>query len=225
MNYRQQRGVAYLSTLIALPVLGALIGGAIQLGLIYQAKAVLNHAVLTAARTGATNNADPQAINNGLARGLAPLYVSGTSYLRAQGAIQTRVRLDILGNSCVRILNPNREAFRDHDVTNADPLRDNTISIYELNTLPITIGAVSGTSIQDAMILQLYVVYGARASVPVIGPLLTRLIAIWGDASGYRLRLLLQGRIPIESQAIVRMSSSARLSDMVESRSSDRFSC
>jgi len=75
------------------------------------------------------------------------------------------------------------------------------------------------------MILQLYVVYGARASVPVIGPLLTRLIAIWGDASGYRLRLLLQGRIPIESQAIVRMSSSARLSDMVESRSSDRFSC
>ena len=70
----RQRGVAMAATVIALPVLGIVIGGAIQLGLLFEAKATLNHAVLQAARAGMTNHAERETISTGLMRGLLPLY-------------------------------------------------------------------------------------------------------------------------------------------------------
>ena len=63
-----QHGSAIVETVIALPILLVVILGAIQFGLIYEAKATLNHASLQAARAGAVNNAQPEALRNGLAK-------------------------------------------------------------------------------------------------------------------------------------------------------------
>src|SRR5688572_15912434 len=69
-----QSGAAMVETLIALPILLTIVLGAVQFGLIYRAKATVNHGALQAARAGAVSNADLQAMQRGLASGLLPLY-------------------------------------------------------------------------------------------------------------------------------------------------------
>ncbi len=224
-RYKSQTGAAFLSTLIALPVLGAFVGGSIEMGLLYQKRAVLNSAVLTAARSGAHEGASPQAIRQGLARGLAPIYVKDGSYAQMQTQAVASAYADIIANSCVRILNPNRGAFTDFDVTPADPKRDNTISLYELETLNLGVGSASGTKIQDAMLLQVYVLYGAKTNIPVIGSVITSVMSGLSSAGGMKKTLLARGRIPIEVQGVTRMQSNAVLSDMIEKKGQGKFSC
>ncbi len=224
-RFKREAGAAFLSTLIALPVLGAFVGGSIELGLLYQKRAVLNSAVISAARSGAHEGASPQAIRQGLARGMAPLHVKGSGYGEMQTRVLANSYADVMANACVRILNPNKGAFTDFDVTPADPKRDNTISLYELETLNLGVGAASGTSIQDAMLLQVYVLYGAKTNVPVIGSVMTRLMASLAPTGGMKKKFLQRGRFPIEVQGITRMQSNAVLSDMVEKKAAGKFSC
>ena len=222
---RTQAGSDFLSTLIALPVIGAFLGGATELGLLYQKRALLNAAAANAARTGAHENASEAAIKRGLVSGLAPMYVRGSGYAEMQARVATVARIDIEANACIRILNPNKGAFTDFDVTPADPKRDNTISLYELETLNLGVGTASGTTIQDAMLLQVYVLYGAEPQVPVLGPLITQTMARFSGATGMKRTLLQGGRIPIEVQSIARMQSNAVLNGIVESRGNGKFEC
>ena len=222
---KRQRGIAYLTTLIALPVLGALIGGAIQLGLLFHAKLVLNYAVLHAARAGAHGNALAPKISDGLIQGLKPLYVSDQSYESLTTEAYVRAKQDVEINSCIKVLNPSQEAFVDFDVTLADPLRDNTIAYYELDNLPATPGVASGVSIQQAMNLQVYVLYGARAEVPLIGPLITAILLRLTKGSSVRQGMLARNRVPIEAHAFVRMSSNAKLSTIVAAKGTGKYSC
>src|SRR5262245_45041264 len=107
-----QRGAAIVETVIALPILLAVILGAIQVGLIYEAKATLNHAGLQAARAGAVSNAQPHALRTGLARGLVPLY-SPDSSMEGVASTLARINADLATDARIRILNPTREAFED----------------------------------------------------------------------------------------------------------------
>jgi len=215
MNWRLQRGAAAVTSLLALPVLGLLLGGAIQLTLIYQAKITLNHAVESAARSAAVNNADSKAIYQGLARGLLPLFVSSKNYRQLQTKVYTEILPELTANACIVILSPSKEAFMDFDQTPADPKKDNQISYYELSTGIRHKGSMSGATIQDAMVLRLYVVYGAKANVPVVGPLITRLMAVSGKFSPFKLRMLLQNRVPVTSYFTTQMYSNAKLNALV----------
>ena len=70
--HRMQSGIAGVESLVALPILLFLGLGALQFGLVFQARHALNHALVEAARAGSVAHADPQAIRTGLARGLLP---------------------------------------------------------------------------------------------------------------------------------------------------------
>src|SRR5690349_3170617 len=107
-----QRGVAIIETVIALPILLAVILGAIQFGLIYEAKATLNYATLQAARSGSVSHAELGAIRQGLARGIVPLY-SPDSSLSGYASVLARANQDVSADARIRILNPTREAFDD----------------------------------------------------------------------------------------------------------------
>ena len=98
----RQRGAAIVETVIALPILLAIILGSIQFGLIYRAKATLNFAGLQAARAGAVDHARPEAIRTGLARGLAPLYSPDSS---VEGVARTieRIHAALVADARVRI--------------------------------------------------------------------------------------------------------------------------
>lgn len=208
-----------ISTLIALPIIGILFGGAVQLGLLYQANSIVNLAAQEAARTAATKNASSESVIRGLATGLNSLYVGGSGdYHDIKRGIDNYIPSDLRRHSCVAILSPSAAAFSDFDVTAADPIQDNKISVWELASLPRTPGAVSGKSIQDAMNLKIKVVYGARADVPIVGPLITKMILQFSSVSGVKRKILENNRIPIEGFGESRMQSDAILNAKMEQR-------
>ena len=88
-----------------------LLGGSIQLALLYHARSVLNYAVHMAARSAVTDQAAPEAIYTGLARGLMPLFASSKDYTSTKANVYTKAMPDVLANTCVRIISPSREAL------------------------------------------------------------------------------------------------------------------
>jgi len=214
-----QRGAAIVEAVVALPILLAVILGTIQFGFIHEAKAVLNHAVLQAARTGAVSNAEPDAIRRGLARGLAPLYVQGSS-LQDVATTVARLNTQLRSDAQIRILNPTREAFDDFAVE-VGGLRQ--IPNDRLHMRSTGIGERSGLNIQDANLLRVQVTYGYELKVPLvdwfISRALLRIRRSLGNPSPFEQQLLARTRLPIVATSTVRMQSPARLSDAVVRRS------
>jgi len=214
----RQRGVAMVETVIALPILLAVILGAIQFGLIYEAKATLNHASLQAAREGAVSNAQPQALRSGLARGLLPLY-SPESSLQGIATTLARINAELATDARIRILNPTREAFEDFG-EEVDGVTE--IPNDHLHTRSTTVGASSGLNIQDANLLRVQITYGYELKVPLVNWFISRVLL--GVRSGgsnmdpFEQQLLRRMRLPIIATSTVRMQSPARMSDMVVAR-------
>ncbi|HEY6642172.1 phospholipase effector Tle1 domain-containing protein [Povalibacter sp.] len=214
----RQRGAAIVEAVIALPILLAVILGAIQFGLIYQAKATLNFAGLQAARAGAVSNAQPEAIRGGLARGLAPLYSPDAS---VDGVVNTiaRINASLLQDARIRILNPTREAFEDF-AEEVDGVRE--IPNDRLHSRSTSVGTLSGMNIQDANLLRVEVTYGYELNVPLVNWFISRvLLSTRRAGSGmdaFQQQLLRRGRLPIVTTATVRMQSPARMSDAVMAR-------
>ncbi len=211
------RGTAIVETVIALPILLVVIFGIIQFALIYEAKATLNHAALQAARAGAVQNAQPDAIRSGLARGLVPLYSPDPS---VAGIVSTlaRVNAELRSTARVRILNPTREAFADFS-EEVDGVRE--IPNDRLHARSTAIGAQSGLNIQDANLLRVQITYGYELKVPIVNWFITRtLLALNGEQpyDAFEQQLLRRTLLPIIATSTVRMHSPARLSDLVVSR-------
>jgi hypothetical protein len=213
----RQRGTAIVETVIALPILLVVIFGIIQFALIYEAKATLNHAALQAARAGAVEHAQPEAIRSGLARGLAPLY-SPDSSLQGYAATLARIEGELLRDARIRILNPTREAFTDFS-EDVDGIRE--IPNDRLHARSTAIGPQSGLNIQDANLLRVQITYGYDLKVPIVNWFITRtLLALTGAQTYDRFEreLLRRTLLPIIATSTVRMHSPARLSDLVVSR-------
>jgi hypothetical protein len=213
----RERGVAIAETVIALPILLALILGIIQFALIYEAKATLNHATLLAARAGAVEHAQPQAILSGLARGLVPLY-SPNSSLQGYQSTLARVTAAVAGDARVRILNPTREAFADFS-EEVEGVRE--IPNDRLHVRSTALGTQSGLNIQDANLLRVQVMYGYELNVPLVNWFITRTLLAFDGDHGYdafERQLLRRTRLPILSTSTVRMHTPARMSDLVVAR-------
>lgn len=213
----RQRGAAMIETVIALPILLAVILGSIQFGLIYEAKATLNHAALQAARAGAVEHADPEAIRRGLARGLVPLY-SPPSSLAGFASTFARVNGELRTDARIRILNPTREAFADFS-EEIDGVRE--IPNDRLHVRSTALGAQSGLNIQDANLLRVEITYGYELKVPLVNWFITRTLLTLRGGRGYdafERQLLRRTLLPIISTSTVRMQSPARMSDLVVSR-------
>ncbi|HEY4365686.1 MAG TPA: DUF6531 domain-containing protein [Steroidobacteraceae bacterium] len=215
---RHCQGAAIVETVIALPILLAVILGAIQFGLVYEAKATLNHASLQAARAGAVANANPEAIRLGLARGLVLLY-SPESSLQGVAATAARINAALLTDARIRILNPTREAFADFGEETSG-VRE--IPNDRLHTRSTTLGAQSGLNIQDANILKVEVTYGYKLKVPLVNWFISRILLSTrrngGATRAFEQQLLRRTLLPVIATATVRMQSPARLNDLVVSR-------
>lgn len=214
----RQRGAAIAETVIALPILLALILGTIQFALIYEAKATLNHATLLAARAGAVEHAQPQAILSGLARGLVPLYSPHASFQGYQSTL-ARVTTAVAADARARILNPTQEAFADFS-EEVEGVRE--IPNDRLHVRSTALGTQSGLNIQDANLLRVQVTYGYELNVPLVNWFITRtLLAFDDDDEGYdafERQLLRRTRLPILATSTVRMHTPARMSNLVVAR-------
>ena len=213
----RERGVAIAETVIALPILLALILGIIQFALIYEAKATLNHATLLAARAGAVDHAQPPAILSGLARGLVPLYSPDSSFQGYQSTL-ARVTAAVAADARVRILNPTQEAFADFS-EEVDGVRE--IPNDRLHVRSTALGTQSGLNIQDANLLRVQVMYGYELNVPLVNWFITRTLLAFDSDDAYdafERQLLQRTRLPILSTSTVRMHTPARMSDLVVAR-------
>ncbi len=218
---RLQRGAAMAATIIALPVLGAIIGSAIQLGLVFQAKATLNHAVLQAARVGSVARGDQFRMLDGLARGIMPLFSPNTSSIAAINAAREDAFEDVLLNACLVILNPTEETFFDHKVF---VFPEAFIPNEDLHILPTTLGnntqlpsgRVGNISIQDANILKIHVIYGVPLRIPLIGPIFARALEKSKKFNQpFEKRLLADNRLPVIATATARMQSTFQTSGAI----------
>jgi len=201
-------------TVVAIPVLWLVIGLAIELAVLFETKAALNHAALQSARAGMVANAEPTALVNGLARGLLPLFSPEPGLVGAAETLATEALPDVLVFARIRVLNPTRAAFTDFgEVVNNERQMPND----ELHRRSTRVGSASGVNIQDANLLKLEVTYGAETKVPGLGTLLARTILLVSRSQldTFELALLEAGRLPVLSTATVRMQSPAKLNSLM----------
>ena len=201
-------------TIVAVPVLWLVIGLAIELAVLFETKAALNHATLQSARAGMVANADPAALVNGLARGLLPLFSPEPGLAGAAETLAAETLPDVLVFSRIRILNPTRAAFTDFgEAVNGNRQIPND----ELHRRSTVAGGASGISIQDANLLKLEVTYGAETKVPGLGILLSETILLFnrGQLDPFEIQLLEAGRLPVLSTATVRMQTPTKINSLI----------
>jgi hypothetical protein len=233
---REQGGQSAIEYLIVFPMLIMLLLGSIQWALIYQARSVVNHATLLAAREGATNNGKGFAMRNAFGAGIAPLYAtepSDSEYLQAvlratfdaQNPVITRLK----------VVNPTEDVFRDFEQAKLNGNGGTEIPNDTLQYRNTSVGTRSQISIQDANILHLRVTYCYRMYVPVVNNVISTVAnALWsfddslqahgmsdpfgigGDEGDFQVpwndpcnlvALKREPRIRITSEAVVRMQS------------------
>jgi len=204
-------------SLIALILLWIVLGVAVELSLLFRTKAALNHAALQAARNAMVANAEPQALVNGLARGMLPLFGPEPGLAAAAQTLATDVLPELVQFSRIRVINPTRSAFDDFGQP-VDGERE--IPNDELHRRPGTAGAASGVSIQDANLLKIEVVYGVPLRIPIISPAILRSLLTLNalptsSLDAFSVALLEAGRVPVVATATVRMQSPARLNNLM----------
>ncbi|MBV8464661.1 MAG: pilus assembly protein [Burkholderiales bacterium] len=166
----RQRGQSAMEILIILPVLLVLVYGIIQFALIFQARAVLNHATMMAARAGALHNGDKAAMRTALASGLTPLFAhdaSATGYASALAAAQLEV-LPAANLANITVVNPTKAAMNDFGRPRLDGKSGNELPNDTLNYRDSSPGSNSKLSIQDANLIHVHVTYCYRLIVPLV---------------------------------------------------------
>lgn len=229
---RGLRGVSLVEFTLVFPFAVLFVLALIQTGFIYMAKLQLNHATFMAARAGSVNNANASVIHSALQRGLNPFYQDSTtlndSARLAAAHAKALVDTTLPWGLQVKVLNPSAEAFQDFGVR--DP---KTGRLYipndNLEWRGTQVGTRSGVNLRDANLLKLHVMYGYELKVPLMAGLLRRVMCggtsgvdAFGNVSVVDSALALSrpalclyyvnGRIPIESSAIVVMQTRAESS-------------
>ena len=162
MKTQRQRGQAIVEYIIIFPILLLLMLGALQFALIYQAKFTLNYAAFMGARQGALKNASMNSIKDGVAAGMAPLFMrtGGAPFLDdlAKARIISAIEIFNPLTAKVEIISPTQAAF--------DALKQG--SELPNDNLMYRSGDGDGMSIQDANLLKIKVTYCVKLVVPFV---------------------------------------------------------
>lgn len=227
---RRQRGVSLMEFAIVFPIAALLVLALIQAGFVYMAKLTLNHATFMAARIGATHNADTDAMRTALVRGLIPFrqnnFQANDSQRMATALLELNVEDKIPWKRAkLDRLNPSAQSFADFGVKDAKVTNKTYIPNDNLEWRSNTLGKQSQQNLRDANMLRIRVVYPYELKVPLMAGLISRVmcsgeigVEAWGNVSilesVYKLAnpnclYYMNGRLPIESTAIVEMQSPA----------------
>jgi hypothetical protein len=208
---RAQRGQAVIETWVVILVFGVFLLGIFQTILFYRVKTTVDYAALEAARNGATHYAEMGAMRTGLVRGLLPLYThkAGEAGMISAYADATAASLNPLITH-IEIISPTQAAFADWKERQFDGVE--AIPNDSLAFRPKSAGSRSGLTVQDANVLKIRVVYGYKMIVPVIDKIVIAIFreSFYKGMSAQEVAMLESGRLPIVSQAVVRMQTPIR---------------
>lgn len=199
----RQHGIAAIEALVAVPVLLFVGLGALQWGLVHQARLALNLALHEAGRAGSVAHADDGAIRDGLARGLLPWLhgASDAGELVRNLALARRHVAEAEARGWLRLerQSPSAASFEDWAEPARDAFGEPIDGVREIpnddlvhratRTRPAggvagdragePIGAASGQTLSDANLLRLRMTYGVPLSVPVAGRLIAWALRAW----------------------------------------------
>ncbi|MDY6919820.1 MAG: TadE family protein [Pseudomonadota bacterium] len=198
----RQTGVSMIETMLVMPIMLVIGLGIIHGGLVFQAQSNLEYAALMAARAGAANNIDIEA-----------MVVEAEYRMRATTGVSAENQDDIdgaLGRFNIEVLNPTQGMFNDCGLPPATPGVCNGslicqelpffgLQFYDHNDL-----RCDGANIQDANLLRVRLTYLYDSKVPLLNN-----IRFIGESS---LPEAIAGT-PITAVATVRMQSPARLTE------------
>jgi hypothetical protein len=171
---RAQHGQAITEFIVIAPLLLFFCFATVQFVLLYQAKATLDVATLEAARAGAVSHGSMAAMQDGLARGLTPLYARHADGDGVQAAFQ-RAQIDAVRFSSIAIVNPTREMNADFGRLRFYPAEGASYVEIPNDTLMYrdpSPGARSRVGIQDANLLKIRVHYCYDLYVPLVNKVL-----------------------------------------------------
>lgn len=225
IDLQKQKGASVTEILIVTPlvVLLGMIG--IQYALMYNAKTNITYASYEAARAGAINNADPQAIENGLLKGLLPLLstklkpkgikVDTTNPLTA--TVQSKLafeqlKLDEAPFMKIEIISPSERAFAACNNAQLQKILNTTNKVipnkysdtqnYQCSDPNISIG--------EANVLKLRITYGYEPKMPLVKNMFVSVASfVRGSQEAFDLKLLNNNRIPITVDVSAQMLSPA----------------
>ena len=107
----RQRGQSMVEFCIVVPLFLFLLLLILQMVLIYRAKSTLDYATFQAARTGAVNGADPDAMRNRLALGLVPLWTHSPD-LGGVAAARAKTQGELLlGHATLEVISPTKQMW------------------------------------------------------------------------------------------------------------------
>ncbi|MDQ7978480.1 pilus assembly protein [Paraburkholderia sp. SARCC-3016] len=184
-SLRAQRGQAISEFIVIAPLLLFFCFAMVQFVLLYQAKATLDVATLEAVRAGAVSHGSMAAMQDGLARGLAPLHARRADGDGMQAALQ-RAKIDAARFSSITIVNPTREMSSDFARPRFYPAEGvshveipNDTLMYR-NPSP---GMRSRVGIQDANLLKIRVHYCYDLYVPLVNKVLYYAVNVIGNVA------------------------------------------
>lgn len=205
-----QLGQSMTEFIIIFPVLLLITLGTLQLTLIYSAKATLNLAAFQAARSGALNSGNTEKMREGLAQGLAPLFSYGTSVDDHKKAFQKSWE-EAKHYAQIKVVNPSPAALKYW----GGSIPNNNLRYSEEKT-------PGGLTVQDANLLKIEVTYCYPLYVSLVNRTFIALAkggivnpgGLGGgtesypeDSDAFHKICYSNGRLPIVSQAVVRMQT------------------
>jgi hypothetical protein len=222
----RQRGASLVEATVVLPLLLFITLAIMQAASVFYAKSNLNYAALEAARAGSVNNASAASIQLAFQKAMLPYYGGGRT-AGELAATLAKVAADATSTVVrVEILSPTQESFSDYNsprlqdvLKTAEPVIPN-VGLDEL-TCPRDVpgcksdpkGNASGQTLLDANLLKLRITYGIpeRKQMPIVGTFYTWALGKMGSAGtdAFMQALIAANRIPVVTQAVVRMQSDA----------------
>lgn len=179
----RQRGQSMAEFLIVAPLLLFFCLATVQFVLLYQAKSTLDVATLEAARAGAVAHGSMTAMQDGLARGLAPLYARHASADGAQAAL-LNAQTDVKTTSHVTIISPTADMVSDFAQAGSFATQGAAVAEIPNDTLiyrNTVTGPRSGVNIQDANLLKIRVHYCYDMYVPLVNKVLYYAVNVIGN--------------------------------------------
>ncbi|MET3009552.1 TadE/TadG family type IV pilus assembly protein [Stenotrophomonas koreensis] len=204
----RQRGQSMVEFCIVVPLFLFLLLLILQMVLIYRAKSTLDYATFQAARTGAVNGADPDAMRNRLALGLVPLWTHSPD-LGGVAAARAKTQGELLlGHATLEVISPTKQMwnqFRERQYDGRLALPNDTLQYRNR-----AINAQTNVHIQDANVLRIKAQYDFPLIVPFVDRVIVGASRLLSEGPDTRLRRdLISGRyrLPLVSSAEVRMQS------------------
>lgn len=203
MGPTRQRGATAVELTIALIVVLLLGLGVLQFVFVYRDRLAVEQAAVEAARSGSTGHASTEALQRGLARGLAPMLFGADDAADLQVS-EVRALARIIagqadGSISLRRVNPTDAAFADWEEPALDAfgepiagqveIPNDNLDVRRTRSQPTSgvagfrgsepIGAGSGVTLVDANLLRVEVVYGTRLTVPIAGRAVAATLRSW----------------------------------------------